>query len=280
MTDPIDTIRKLDPLGSTTVAVSGETKHALAEAVMTSVAEPESPDRTRTRGRPWLIGKPAGRLTLAGAVAAVGVLVVTSLPLSPATRALGFSNENGDIVVRVLDVNATAEQYNAEFERRGLDIRFEIIPVSPSVVGKFAGAGYSAGSSEDVTYSEEPKGCAAFADDPCVPIIRIPGDFHGTGEIRLGRPARPGEHYVVGGPIDGRNEALDGVAWRNMTVGQIREILDRRGYGMIEFRTYGHYNDGGNRTIHNVPDDWYVVDGSSGKGPGEVLLWVNERPVQ
>jgi hypothetical protein len=274
MVDPIDTIRRLDPLDWTPVTVSGQTKHALAEAIMTSVADP--PVEPTRSGR----YVPSRRLAIAGAMAAAGVLLVTGSPWSQPSRALAFTDDGDYIEVRVLDVFATAKQYNEEFERYGLDIEFEVIPVSPSFVGQVAGAGGNEESQGGFSYSEEPEGCLQDGTQPCVPVIRIRRDFRGEAEIQLGRAARPGERYIVGGEIDGRNEALEGLRWRNRTVGEVKAMLARRDYTVGEFRTYGHYGAGGNRPIDDVPDSWYVVEGSSGAKPGEVLLWVDETPVR
>ncbi|GAB3432473.1 hypothetical protein [Flindersiella endophytica] len=269
MADTLDPIRRLDPLGSKPATVSGQTKHALAEAIMTSVAEPSvEPSRPRRY-------VPARRLALAGVVAAAGVLLVTGPPWSQPGRALAFTDEGDYFDVRVLDVEADADQYNEEFERYSLDVELKVVPVSPSLVGRdvMMTGPYEA---RGVTVEHEPAECGTAGRARCVPVLRVPHDLRGEAKIWLGRAAQPGEDYVVAGEVDGRGEALEGLAWPNKTVAQVREMLARRDAVVAEFRV-----DRGGRSERerSVPGNWYV-NGALPWKPGEVLLFVSPHPAR
>jgi hypothetical protein len=265
MVDPIDTIRRLDPLGSTPVTVSGQTRHALAEAIMTSVGESSlEPDRQRRY-------VPSRRLAIAGAVTAAGVLLVTGVPWSQPSRALAFTDEGDYFLVRVLDVEANAEQYNEEFERYGLDVDLEVVPVSPSVVGLDIGATIEE-EAVGISIEREPAGCDETSSAACVPVIRIPRDLRGHASISLGRAARPGEQYDGAGQIDGRGEPLAGLKWRNQTLGDVRKLLARRHTEIAEIQA--EYGD-----ERRITDSWFVTGGVPWK-PGEVMLFVSEHPAR
>jgi hypothetical protein len=258
MADPLDPIRGLDPLGSTPATVSGQTRHAFAEAIMASMAELSTEP---LRPRRYV---PSRRLVVAGTLAAAGVLLVTGAPWSQPSRALAFTDEGDYFVVRVLDVEADADQYNEEFEHYGLDIELQVVPVSPSLVGTDVGG----------TFSEEATGIVI--EHAPVPVLRIPHDFRGKAAIMLGRAAQPDEQYDVAGQIDGRGEPLAGLKWRNETVSDVREQLARRNTVIEDFR---FFDNDRSKARHGVPDDWYVTEGVPWK-PGEVLLWVSPHPAR
>jgi hypothetical protein len=174
----------------------------------------------------------------------------------------------------VLDPKADSERYNAEFRQRGLDIKLKLLPVSPSSVGQNLGVETSGPTdpTKDIEVFDDPQGCMKEGSYPCVPGFKIPRDFKGAAVLYFGRAAAPDERYAVGGPIDARNEPLDGARWRNRPVAEVVKILASRGYTVEKFYV-GVYPELKGQTRKTVPGAWRVT-GATAWNHGSVIMWV------
>ncbi|HEY0695631.1 MAG TPA: hypothetical protein VGD71_42160 [Kribbella sp.] len=233
------------------------------------------PTRPGTQGR--IIGRLVPGAVVAGLLAAT-VLVTVGRPSDDTPQALSFTTQGNQIVVRVLDPKADSERYNAEFRKRGLDIKLKLLPVSPSSVGQNVGVETSGPTdpTKDIKVFDDPQDCMMEGSYPCVPGFKIPRDFKGAAVLYFGRAAAPDERYAVGGSIDARNEPLDGVRWQNRPVAEVVKILASRGYTVEKFYV-GVYPELKGQARKTVPGAWRVTGATAWKH-GSVIMWAAPTP--
>jgi hypothetical protein len=202
---------------------------------------------------------------LAAAVMAVSWLLPAALGLGPrpAAAALDIEQRDGYYVIKVNDLFAAPERYQAQLRASGLDIRLRLMPASPSVEGSIlADDQRNIGlSNEEIARRKDlispiqpPGGCVDRIECPIG--VKVPVDFEGRADIVLGRKARPGELYKQMGRLDVNGEPLHCVAYVNKTVTQVRELLRQRGL------TIGKIVDASmHRERSSTPGSWYVHEG-------------------
>jgi hypothetical protein len=108
-----------------------------------------------------------------------------------------FTRWHGSLVVKITDPGSPVSELNAIFRAHGLHIKINVIPVPPELVGTII---YS-----DVPAARELQGgsCQMNESGRCWIGFILPSGFTGSGNLTIGRPARPGEHYQSGvGPSD------------------------------------------------------------------------------
>jgi hypothetical protein len=108
-----------------------------------------------------------------------------------------FTRSHGSLVVKITDPDSPVSQLNAIFREHGLHIKINVIPVPPELVGTII---YS-----DVPAARELQAgsCQMNESGRCWIGFVLPPGFTGSGNLTIGRAARPGEHYQSGvGPPD------------------------------------------------------------------------------
>ena len=193
-------------------------------------------------------------------------------------QALSFTTSDGWITVIVRDPLADEARYRAEFAAHHLDITFNLVPASPSIVGTVVYIGQSAGSSPIQTITAKGRCYTGGGGAECPVGVRIPADFHGQAEIVFGRAARPGEQYestAVSATAPG--EVLHGLTFAGDTVTQMLALLRARHVtvGVYNFDKQGY----GGVNVHHVPGSWYVYDATPW-APGQVMLSVGPTRTQ
>ncbi|MET8334091.1 hypothetical protein ABZV14_29510 [Streptosporangium canum] len=193
---------------------------------------------------------------------------------APASAALDIKREGDYYVITVKDLYAAPKLYERELNARGLDIRLQLAPTSPSMAGQmFVMNGGIEGlrqgrvvpEQDSIRTIEAPGSCVRFAGCPIG--LKVPVGFKERGEIFLGRAARPGEYYTMPPGIDMPGEPLHCVDYINKTVDKVRAMLRQRGVEP-EFTHYGARK--GEKP--SVPGGWYVHDGvMSAAGKARVL---------
>ncbi|MER5321070.1 hypothetical protein [Streptosporangium roseum] len=222
----------------------GRASGAGARTLLASIAVQEpgtasgGPERTR-RYAPHSPRRLALGLTTV-AVLATGVVVGPSLledgrgvAVSYANSAVEIRREGDHYVARIKDPFADHDKYTEAFHAVGLNVDLRPVPVSPGGVGKIlgmiiAGKGLSRPDPEVrpdpsgprlngavLSMETAPKGCRPGQNGQCVMVMRIPADFTGRVDVRLGRQAKPGEEYANFDSAMAPGEMFDGVRLRN-----------------------------------------------------------------
>ncbi|MFI0354514.1 hypothetical protein [Actinomadura sp. 9N407] len=276
-----DIIRHAEPAHA--VPPAGEGSRELLDAIMST---PREAERVPV-GRRW----PRLRfmLPLVAAIVLVGWLlpVVPGIGPSPAAAALDIKKEGGYYVVTVKDHFADPERYSEQLRELGLDVRLELGPVSPGMVGMIftpydprlngLSSGEQARRTDLIVPIERPGACAAV--ERCAIGVKIPvgyrayeGPEHrGPAVISLGRKARPGERYKGFGQLNGPGEPLQCREFAGRTVAEVVAML--RGRGVTVPRIAVPLK--GARS--SVPGSWYVHEGWLTE-PGKALLVADVRP--
>lgn len=124
--------------------------------------------------------------------AAVVVLVAgAALSVRPDTAAAGFEiipDETG-LTLRLTDLATRPDGVEQAASEAGLDVTVTAEPVGPSMVGKFIGLNATQLVEQvTITQGDPDTGFTAF---------RLPLDYSGAVELRMGRPADPGEQWAA-----------------------------------------------------------------------------------
>ena len=269
----IELLRSLDPIAANdpAAAVRDDSRTELLTRIgnspvpTTGGTGKESGKRARRRLVPVLV---------AATVVAAAAVTVVERPGDSRQEALGaalsFHSEGDYIRVRIVDPLADTARYNREFKKHHLNITLELMPGSPSTVGQSPAAVFGP-DSPNIQQSDDPPGCSQTGTYPCVPQFLIPKNYSGEAGLVIARAARPGEAIALSGPIDGRGEALQGVKYKNLRVGQVLEILKQRGYTVPSYRLTAKGTTGSPKT---VPASYFVQNGFLLKDK-EVVLFVS-----
>jgi len=193
-------------------------------------------------------------------------------------QALSFTTSDGWITVIVRNPLADEAKYRAEFAAHHLNITFNLVPASPSIVGTVVYIGQSAGSSPIQTITAKSRCYDGGSGAECPVGVRIPADFHGQAQIVFGRAARPGEQYestAVSATAPG--EVMHGLKFAGDTVTQVLVLLRARHVtvGVYNFDEQGY----GGVNVHHVLGSWYVYDATPW-APGQVMLSVGPTRTQ
>lgn len=239
-------------------------------------------------GRPSRPRPPRRRLLLAAvplaALACLAGLLVALLGRgsgsganSPAAiQALSFIKENGYIKVVVNNPVADTNWYDADFARHHMNIRLNLVPVSPSLVGTVVFIDTMPGTSDFSTITAQGRCWTGGGGNACPVGLKIPLDFHGQAAITFGRAARPGEQYESVGSAFSRGEALQGLRSQVILqrVGAVWPLLAQHHVTIAVCRDAGNSNVDPGR----VPGGWYITNVLPW-APGQIIVWVGPQPV-
>ncbi|WP_431894329.1 hypothetical protein [Nonomuraea sp. bgisy101] len=244
-------------------------------------------------GDPAPLARPAARRGALGRwpkLAVIGVLAATAvgvswvgpsgLGLGPApVAALDIKQEDGYYVITVKDLYADPDRYAAQLEAVGLDVSIRVEPVTAA----FEGQVFPTSGERYVTEFksiEAPGTCDKTGG--CPVGLKIPIDFEGSADVRLGRPAQPGEKYRSITSWDARGEPMHCAPYMNKPVSEVRELLRQRGISIEEF-TVSDPNDekvtGDHEMKDSVPDS-YLVHGGTLTEPGKAMVDVWTAPMK
>jgi hypothetical protein len=197
---------------------------------------------------------------LAALVMMAGWLVPGVGPGQDAAAPVELRREGDEYVVRVKDLFAETERYEAALRAEGLNISLKVVPTSPNMEGSAFMYDRNPKSPHPVVNCAPREGCQT---------VRIPIDHNANMRITLGRKARPGESYKGFSSLDAKGEPLHCVRYVGKTVAEVRELLRQRGvFNLI-------LTDGQHRSWTSVLDSWYVHEGFM-SGPGRATLLVTK----
>jgi hypothetical protein len=188
------------------------------------------PVRAPRHRRRWVVSA-----ALAAGVAALLFALSVILPsggpggAKRAAAAISFT-QHGDYIDAVIeDPLADSQTLEAAFEQHGLDITLQLLPVSPSFVGKFVQQEGTGGEPAIETLFDDQADCTAPGSISCPIGLRIPLAFDGHANITLGRAGEPGEEYVSANDGFASGELLHCSGLRGMTVQDALATLHQLG---------------------------------------------------
>jgi hypothetical protein len=248
----------------------------LGDSLEQAITRQQAATRRRRRRARWL---------LAAAATAVGVAIVLGLgpsggpgsppvgPLrvDPASAKVTVRQTAGFYEIRLANVLADPEAIRQALRQRGLNIKIQFIPASPSVVNKEVGSYQTPGADDRVRWRYRR---AASVEGDLV-SVRVPLDYHGELGITIGRRVRPGERYesaAASAQLPG--EALHCADIEGKRIRDILPVLKQR---QLRARWHITTPTGLLRTLTGrfVPQeqvlDWYVA-GTIPWAPGEVMI--------
>lgn len=275
-------ISDIRPISDTEAAraVSPETLGDLAERITSTPVHHRPPSVRWAAQRPWRPG-----IALAAGLA-VAVLVATTIGdagtkvgpvnLGPASaQALSFTTQGRFIVVIVRNPLADPARYRAEFAAHHLNVKLQMVPVSPSLVGALvAFGGDSITQIKPITAVGK---CYTDGGSNVCPVgVRIPTNYAGSADLVFGRAAQPGEQYVSGGPATAPGEVTHGLRFKGRTVATVLALLRARHVTVPQYRWQtGNYA----KVLRpdQVPASWHVYNAIPW-APGQILLFVGPNP--
>jgi hypothetical protein len=143
-------------------------------------------------------------------------------------------SSSGEIIATVTDPFATRARLDAAFAKQGLHITINLIPASPSAVGRvvYLAVSSSRGAQiESLTHgrcvSNAKADCLVGLGGPEAIGLRIPRDFTARATIGLGRPAKPGERYESGGSAFAAGELLHCSGLLGATAARALPVFER-----------------------------------------------------
>jgi hypothetical protein len=255
----------------------------LGDTLEQAIARHQEAKRRRRRRTRWL---------LAAATIAVGVAIVLGLgptggpgsppvgPLrvDPASAKVTVRKTAGFYEIRLANVLADPEAIRQALRQRGLNVKIQFIPASPSVVNKEVASYETPGGDRRVRWTYR----RASSVEHDLVSVRVPLDYHGELGIAIGRRVRPGEHYqsaAVSAQLPG--EALHCAEVEGKPIRDILPVLQQR---HLRARWHVTTPTGLLRTPTGrfVPPeqvlDWWVA-GTTPWAPGEVMISaVPEQP--
>jgi hypothetical protein len=255
----------------------------LGDTLEQAIARQQATTRRWRRRTRWL---------LAAATIALGVAIVLGLgptggpgsppagPLrvDPASAKVTVRKTAGSYEIRLANVLANPEAIRQALRQRGLNVKIQFIPASPSVVNKEVASYETPGGDRRVRWTYR----QASSVEQDLVSVRVPLDYHGELGIAIGRRVRPGEHYqsaAASAQLPG--EALHCADVEGKRIRDILPILQRR---HLRARWHITTPTGLLRTPTGrfVPLeqvlDWYV-GGTIPWAPGEVMISaVPEQP--
>ncbi|MEU4227420.1 hypothetical protein AB0F17_24255 [Nonomuraea sp. NPDC026600] len=266
--------------------LAGQASGAGARALLAAiVAEEPGTEAARSRAprsrraRRLVVG-----LVATAALATVAVMGPTLLKKEDATSyantAIDIELRGDDYVATIKDPFADHALYAEAFQAMGLDIGMDLIPASPTQVGKIVRVGFAVTTSADrLGGGLEPDGCT-FGKEACSLTVTVSKGFKGRGVFYLGRPAKPGEKYQAYAEAGGKGEMLEGYDADGRTVGKITAEAHRRGlrvvFQIIEANPNGDGFGLSRDQSAKVGDHWYVW-AAEPEQVGTVRLLVTEK---
>ncbi|ROT27122.1 hypothetical protein [Micromonospora sp. HM5-17] len=177
-----------------------------ADDLLHAILRAPDPDRAPAgiRRRPWyrfsrrrlFIAVPTATALAAAIFVVSAVLPSTGGegPLGPApaqAQALEITEQDGHLVIKILDPVADPPRYQAELRKHGLNIELFVKPVRPELVGRVIFVEESAKTDPELEVIEAPGNCKP--DGGCAVGIRVPLGYQAAARVGIGRAPAPGE---------------------------------------------------------------------------------------
>ncbi len=223
-----------------------------------------------------------GIASIAAGIVAVVLLASGSAVNPPSADAVSFhSDPNGYILAAVTDPFATQARLDRAFAKQGLHIKIQLIPASPSTVGRVLYMGVSNTHGAQIEPLREGEHCVSN-DAGCAIGLRIPRGFTAKATIALGRPARPGESYGSAASAFAGSEILHCSGLLGASVARALPVFQQdklivRWMEDIEVRTSQSGSSSRSRSVAQPPASDYIW-GAELSARGRLTVQVESRP--
>jgi hypothetical protein len=247
----------------------------LGDSLEQAITRQQAALRHRRRRTRWLLAATASAVGVAivlglGPSAGPGSPPVRPLRVDPASAKVTVRQTAGFYEIRLANVLADPEAIRQALGQRGLNVKIQFIPSSPSLVDKEVASYETPGGDRRVRWTYR----QASSVEGDLVTLRVPLDYQGELGIAIGRRARPGEQYqssALSAQLPG--EALHCADVEGKPIRDILPILHQR-----HLRARWHVSDPGEFVPLEQVLDWWVA-GTSPWAPGEVMISaVPERP--
>ncbi|MFI6326043.1 hypothetical protein ACIBG8_51590 [Nonomuraea sp. NPDC050556] len=238
----------------------GAGARALLDVITSEPVERRSPLRRRL-----VVGLVAAAAAVAALLLAPGLLRDGT---SYANAAVEVHREGDNWVARIKDPFADHALYADAFQAVGVDLTLELVPVSPTAVGRVVtmgggDEGHSLGS------GTEPDGRLR---------LEVSVGIKGKVFMRVGRPARPDERYYSATDATIAGESLAGLKLEGRSVAEVLPEITARGVKAVYYRMMIS-KDGGYslEPVASPGQDWTVWGAESDQVDRVRLLLTREK---
>jgi hypothetical protein len=210
--------------------LTGRASTAVADALLAEIVSLEpAPARRRLLPAPRRL-LPAPRRALLGlavAAALAGAIVVgPSLFRASeqvyASQAVTIDRVGDEYAFYFTEGDPDPAELKKAFHKVGLDnLTVKLIPVSPRQPGSVFGFEKSDPDAK-ATFSGD--SCPERVED-CITAFSVTADIEGPAEVRLGRPAKPGEKYAYPADAGWPGEALAGVNLQGRSAAEAARVV-------------------------------------------------------
>jgi hypothetical protein len=169
------------------------------------------------------------------------VIAIPAVTNDPLQGALAIARHKDTLYLRVDDALADPQAMTEELRAAGLDAKVEVVPVSPTFVGKWVDVvndsttGHNDPRIVDLfrqMYPEEDEGTKE-AGTPRALVLRVPADFSTPITLRVGRAAHDQERWLISHVGDVPDETRPGGilhCLQDLDLGEVDGILQELGY--------------------------------------------------
>jgi hypothetical protein len=135
-----------------------------------------------------------------------------------------ISDESG-LTLRLTDLATRPEEVEEAARLAGVDVSVTLVPVGPSLVGRFLGSSGTA-LPQELAITE--------GDGSAFTGFRIPNDFDKQIDLRMGRPAEDGEEWGSLSDARAPGEVLECQDLVGISLGDALERIDRLDVGAVQ----------------------------------------------
>lgn len=250
----------------------------LGDHLEQAITRQQAGTRRRRRRTRWLL---AAAATMVGVAIVFGLgpsgRPVGPLRVDPASAKVTVRKAAGFYQIRLANVLADPEAIRQALRQRGLDVKIQFVPASPSLVNRQAASYQAPGNDPRVRWSYR----RASSVEHDLVTVRVPLDYQGELGITIGRRARPGEPYqsaAVSAQLPG--EALHCAEAEGKPIRDLLPVLQQRGLRArwhISTPTGRSHTPTGRLVPLEQVLDWWVAD-TTPWAPGEVLIGATRQP--
>lgn len=210
------------------------------------------------RRRRWLIAAAA----VLGFVVVLGALTLRDTQHVSAD--LDIVVDGNDLIVKLSNLDTSREEIERAAADFGLDLTIEEVPVGPTNVGRFVNS----------VASKLPPELEPLDGQDRFTGFRIPKDWDGELALSFGRPARPGEQWVIASDALADGEPAACMPLIGMTVTEANDLLTERD---VSVRWLAIDSAATTYSQHNTEPikDWIVINVAA-TSPTDLVVQVTE----